>query len=82
MRAATAKARQTLIDGALRGELTEAQAKRLYHLGPEAVILALLATSRRIAQLQSKVPVSGISPSTPSGMVPVYATPNKPKRRK
>ena len=82
MRPATAKERQTLIHDALRGELTETKAKLLYELGPEAVILALLAASRRIAQLQSKVLVAGISPSTPSGMVPIYAKPNKPKRRK
>ena len=82
MRPGTAKARQTLIDDALRGELTETKAKLLYELGPEAVTLALLAASRRIAQLQSKVPVAGISPSTPSGMVPIYTKPNTSKRRK
>ncbi len=87
MRPATAKARQALIDDALRGELTETQAKLLYQLGPEAVILALLAASRRIAEQDARLAQlqntnSAASPSTPSGMVPVYTKPNKPKRRK
>ena len=85
-----------LVDAALRGELTEAQARRLYELGPEAVTVALLAAAKRIADqnahiadqdthiaaLEAKVPEQGRSPATPSGMVPIYTKPNTPKRRK
>jgi len=73
---------QGLIDIALRGQLTESQARQLYALGPEAVTLALLGASRRIAALQSPADTLLTSPSTPSGMVPIYAKPNTPKRRK
>ena len=87
MRPATAKARQALIDDALRGELTETQARLLYELGPEAVTLALLAASRRIAEQDARLAQlqntnSRTSSSTPSGMVPLYTKPNTPKRRK
>jgi transposase len=71
-----------LIEAALRGELTEAQAEDLYHLGGEVVTLALLAASKRIAELRTKTEARGPSPSTPSGMVPVYAKSNASPRRK
>jgi len=71
-----------LIDAALRGELTEAQAKTLYAQGREAVVLALLTAAKRIAELQAQGRGGPSSPSTPSGMVPVYAKPNTPTRRK
>ena len=41
-----------LIEAALRGELTTAQAGRLANENPEILALALLAASKRIAQLQ------------------------------
>ena len=44
------KAKERLIKGALRGVLTEAQTRRMYPLGPEAVAIALLALSKRIAE--------------------------------
>ena len=62
----------------VRGELTEALAIRLAALGPEAVRLALLAANARIGELQP----GGPSPSTPSGMVPVYQKPPVKTRRK
>ena len=68
-----------LVEAALCGELTEKQAQRLYRLGPEAVTLALMATSKRIAELQGASPAQPPSPSTPSGMVPIYTKPNTPK---
>lgn len=46
---------QALIDAAVRGEIDEAGARRLYHLGPEAVILALLTSARRLAELQLRI---------------------------
>lgn len=67
-----------LLQALFRGELTEPQAKRLAELGPEAVRLALLAANARIAALQPQAP----SPSTPSGMVPVYEKPPASKRRR
>ena len=71
-----------IIDAALRGQLDEALARKLHALGPEAVALAMLATSRHIAELESKGGDATPSPSTPSGMVPIYTKPNKSKRRK
>ena len=89
MRPGTAKALDGIIDAALRGELDEARARQLHALGPEAVALALLATSKRIieqgariAELQGDSQGQQPSPSTPSGMVPIYTKPNTPKRRK
>jgi transposase len=57
------------------GECDAAAARELYTLGPDAVTLALLAAARRIAELQAQSP-DGASPSTPSGMRPVYSKPN------
>ena len=80
---------EAIVDAALRGELDETRARHLYALGPEAVALALLATSKRIAEqgtriaeLQGESQGQQPSPSTPSGMVPVYTKSNTPKRRK
>ena len=76
-----------LIQAALRGELTEAQARLLYDFGPEAVTFALAAAARRIAEQNAqiaalKAPSDLPSPSTPSGMIPVYAKPNVRGRSK
>src|SRR5271155_5881435 len=62
----------------VHGRLSEAQAVVLAGAGPEAVRLALLAANARIAQLQSPA----ISPSTPSGMIPVYQKPAASRRKK
>ena len=71
-----------LLAAALRGELSETQARQLAQREPEAVTLALLALARRIAELGSGRGGSPISPATPSGMIPVYEKPAVPKRRK
>jgi transposase len=71
-----------LLSALFRGELTETQAARLAELGPEAVRLALLAASEKIEQLQLRLQPQSPSPSTPSGMVPVYQKPAAKKRRK
>jgi len=83
----TAKTLREIIDAAMRGDLDEMLAHKLHALGQEAVALAALSMCRRIAEqdaelvrLESKGGTP--SPSTPSGMVPVYAKPNTPKRRK
>jgi transposase len=62
----------------LHGRLSEAQAIVLAAAGPEAVRLALLAANARIVELQTPA----ISPSTPSGMIPVYQKPPAPRRKK
>jgi len=90
---ATAKG---LVEAALRGALTQAQARRLANENPEVLVFALLAASQRIAEqdkrlseqdtviasLQRQSQSQGPSASTPSGMVPIYTKPNTPKRRK
>lgn len=79
-----------IIEALLRGELSEAQARRLHALGPEAVRLAALAATRRIAEqdrrieeLQGKLRAAGTpGPGTPSGMVPLYAKTAADKTRR
>ena len=73
----------TLVAAALRGELDEAQARQLYARGAEAVTLILLAMTQRIAELQSTTGMAEavVTPSTPSGMIPVYAKPATSGRR-
>lgn len=75
---------EALLTRALRGEFDEALARQLYELGPEAVTLALLALARRLADLDRMnahlptggvMPSGGITPTTPSGMIPPYAKP-------
>lgn len=59
---------ETLIEAALRGELTEAQAERLARRDTSLMKAVLLAAVKRIAELQSKLSgVPPITPSTPSG---------------
>ena len=70
------------MDAAVRGELSRAQALRLCKDNPEVITLALLAAGQRIAELEGQRNGQQPSPSTPSGMVPVYAKPNAPKRHK
>jgi len=84
MQAATGKhdAIRKLITAAVRGELTDAQALQLCKQEPEVVALALMAASKRIAELQGQSNDQPPCPSTPSGMVPIYTKPNTPKRRK
>ncbi len=87
MQPGTAKTLRGIIDAALRGQLDEVLARTLHGLGPEAVALAILSMSRHIAEQDTglaKLEGGGVpsSPSTPSGMVPVYAKPNKSNRHK
>lgn len=73
---------ETLIEAALRGELTEAQAERLARRDTSLMKAVLLAAVKRIAELQSKLgAVPPISASTPSGQVPIYTKPPAPKRK-
>jgi len=66
---------EPLVAQALAGRLDDAQARQLAGRDPELVALALLALARRIRELQVQT-TGGVSPSTPSGMRPVYAKPN------
>lgn len=80
MAARTSVQLQAIIGAALRGELDQAAAERLHTFGPEAVAIAMLAASKRIAERQGAA--AKPTPSTPSGMIPVYAKANTTKRRK
>ena len=46
---------RSLIDAAVRGELTRFQARRLYRLGAEAVTLVMLAVNRRLAEQAQRI---------------------------
>ncbi len=66
--------------GAIRlGALTEAEARSLFRQGEEAVVFALLALSKQLAEAQGKTSPS-TTPSTPSGMIPVYEKPSANRR--
>jgi transposase len=60
--------------------LTREQAEAIYAQGPEATVFVLMALSKRIAELGTAPP--SVTPSTPSGMVPVYEKPAVSKRAK
>ncbi|MDP7636922.1 MAG: hypothetical protein QF577_05175 [Phycisphaerae bacterium] len=76
---ATAKA---IIAAVLEGKATEQQADQLYAMGPEAVALLVLATTHRIAELQSRLKGGGpVDPATPSGQRPIYTKPAARKRK-
>jgi len=80
---------RALIEAAIAGQLTESQAEELAVLGPEVVKLALLLTTRRIAEqscriarLEGRVAVAGAGdPNTPSGQKPPYLKPSAPRRK-
>lgn len=67
-----------MVDALLHGRLSQEQAAALAAAGPEAVRLALLAASARIARLASSEP----SASTPPAMVPAYQKPPAPGQRR
>ncbi len=82
MQSGKAQSVGAIIDAAVRGKLSRAQTLRLCKDDPEIVTLALLAAGQRIAELEAQKNGQLPSPSTPSGMVPIYTKPNTPKRRK
>jgi transposase len=63
-----------------RVPLTREQAEAIVARGPEAAIFMLMALSARVAELTQAQ--SSTTPSTPSGMVPVYEKPTVSKRSK
>jgi transposase len=60
------------------GSLSEKQALKIYRQGPEAVVFALLELTKQLAEARGP----RITPSTPSGMVPVYEKPPAKRRKK
>jgi len=60
-------------------KLTAEEAQAIYEQGPEAVVFALLQMAQLLAEQQRK---PADSPSTPSGMKPVYQKETTPRRRK
>jgi hypothetical protein len=76
------------LDISIGAGLTREQAEAIFAEGQEAVVFALLELAKRLAEAQGKRNPS-TTPSTPSGMVPVYekqrprgAAKNDPERRK
>lgn len=82
--AATNDELRTIIDAALRGELTKPLARQAAAMGTEALMAVALAASARIAELSSNrssnLPAPG--PHTPSGAIPPYAKPATSTRRR
>ena len=66
-----------IIAAALRGEMTEAMARRMHSLGAEATVVIALAINARLALLGG--PTAG--PHTPSGAIPPYAKGDTGKKR-
>src|SRR5574337_859822 len=71
------------IDG-LGAGLTERQAREIFRQGEEAVVFALLQLAKQLAESQGRGSSSPhtVSPSTPSGMRPVYTKPATSSRKK
>lgn len=63
----------------LAASLSAQQASAIYEQGQEAVVFALLTLTKQLAEAQRKAEAS---PSTPSGMIPVYEKPPAKKRGK
>ena len=59
--------------------LDRAQAKTIYARGEEAVIFALLEMAKQLAEARNQ---ASATPSTPSGMIPVYEKPAVSRRSK
>ena len=66
-----------IIAAALRGEMTEAMARRMHSLGAEVTVVIALAINARMFQLGG--PATG--PHTPSSAIPPYAKGDTGKKR-
>jgi transposase len=63
-------------------ELSQRQAEAIYARGKEAVVFALLELTKQLAEAQGKSRDGSRTPSTPSGMIPVYEKPPAKRRGK
>jgi transposase len=64
-----------------KGVLSAEQAAAIYAQGQEAVIFALLELTKQLAEAR-QTSGQAVTPSTPSGMIPVYEKPSAQGRRK
>lgn len=62
--------------------LSAEQAREIYRRGEEAVVFALLQLAKQLADSQRGGTPNTVSPSTPSGMRPVYTKPPSTSRKK
>lgn len=69
----------TALDVSVGPSLTEEEARQIFAQGEEAVVFALLSLAKLAKQ--KRTPAAD-SPSTPSGMKPIFTKPTTPKRRK
>jgi hypothetical protein len=61
-----------------RAALSEDQAEAIFEQGRDAVVFALLELSKQLAEARGPQ----ATPSTPSGMIPVYEKPPAKSRKK
>lgn len=69
------------LDISIGSELTREQAEAIFAEGQEAVVFVLLEMAKRLAEAEGKRNPS-TTPSTPSGMIPVYEKPTARGRGK
>ena len=69
------------LDVSLGSSLTAEDAERIFALGKEAVIFALLEQSRMLREQRAAMPAD-VTPATPSGQSPTYLKPPAKKRRR
>jgi transposase-like protein len=67
--------------GLLGPRLTAEQATRIFEQGRDAVVFALLAQAKQLAE-KLPAPPAGVDPSAPSGQTPPYVKPAAKGRRK
>jgi transposase len=73
---------EKMVQALRSAELSEQQAEAIYARGKEAVVFALLELTKQLAEAKGKSSDCSVTPSTPSGMVPIYQKPAKTRRGK
>ena len=73
----TAKKSTVPVQALRQATLTEEPSRELYKQGEEAIVFALLELTKQLAQARPP----SVTPSTPSGMVPVYKKATKKGKR-
>jgi len=66
------------LEAMLGPQLTAEQARAIYKRGAEATVFALLTLAKLLAEKKAGT----VSPTTPSGMTPVYAKPSRRNQRR